>query len=77
MNIWGGGTLRGYCHYPEGTGSPDHSGECGLEGYACRDPKSDKCSPSLARIYEEFCDKEKEMEEGTSNIEFDIKPDIL
>ena len=42
-----------------------------MEGYACRDPKSDKCSPSLARMYEEFCDKEKEMEEGTPNIEFD------
>lgn len=68
----GGDCCEDTCKPPGGTGSLAVTyGECGQEGYACRDPASDKCMPSLARLYEEFCETEKKKEEGDKQIEFD------
>ncbi len=39
-----------------GGGGKDVYGECGMEGYACRDPKSVKCQPALAGVYKGFCE---------------------
>lgn len=71
-NYDGGDCCEDTCQYPGGMGLANTYGSCGDEGYACRDPKSDKCMPSLARMYEDFCDKEKQAEDGSStSIEFD------
>lgn len=48
----------------------DSYGECGIEGYACRDPSSIHCQPALARASKEFCANEGE-EEGSSSDMFD------
>lgn len=71
-NYDGGDCCEDTCHYPGGLGAADTYGTCGQEGYFCRDPKSEKCQPALARMYEEFCERESEMEkEGGSAIAFD------
>ena len=61
----GGDCCKDTCVYPgSGGGSGNNDfidyGECGMEGYACRDPKSENCQPVLARMYQDFCDKESE-----------------
>lgn len=61
----GGDCCEDTCKYPGGsklfpnqsTGETNGYGECGMEGYACRDPRSTQCRPGLAKTYKEFCDK--------------------
>jgi len=64
-NFDGGDCCEDTCHYPsvdatitDGSSSSgkDVYGECGMEGYACRDPKSVKCQPVLAGVYKGFCE---------------------
>lgn len=50
----GGDCCKDTCHYP----GNDSYGECGMEGYACRNPKSANCQPVLARMYNEVCETE-------------------
>eukprot|EP00986_Skeletonema_menzelii_P004360 scaffold1472_cov157-Skeletonema_menzelii.AAC.4 len=50
----GGDCCKDTCEYP----GSDSYGECGMEGYACRDPKSTNCQPVLARMYNEVCETE-------------------
>ena len=62
-NYDGGDCCEDTCQYRGGstatteTEGGDKYGKCGLEGFACRDPSSLKCEPSLARSYKEFCSK--------------------
>jgi hypothetical protein len=62
-NYDGGDCCEDTCQYRGGstatteTEGGDKYGKCGLEGFACRDPSSLKCQPSLARSYKEFCSK--------------------
>lgn len=61
-NYDGGDCCKDTCNYP----GSDAYGECGMEGYACRDPKSANCQPVLARMYNEVCETEI-----NKDIEFD------
>ncbi|KAL7487758.1 hypothetical protein ACHAW6_013370 [Cyclotella cf. meneghiniana] len=72
-NYDGGDCCEDTCHYPGGLGAADTYGTCGQEGYACRDPKSEKCQPALAKMYGELCERESEANEkdGGSTIMFD------
>mmetsp|Transcript_1378 Transcript_1378/g.2461 ORF Transcript_1378/g.2461 Transcript_1378/m.2461 type:complete len:948 (+) Transcript_1378:52-2895(+) len=65
----GGDCCQDTCKYPTQSGVDYKYGECGMEGYACRDPKSEHCQPILARMYQEFC--EKEQDEGSDADMFD------
>jgi hypothetical protein len=46
-------------------GNKDVYGECGMEGYACRDPKSTKCQPVLAGVYKGFCETNTDAASST------------
>ena len=54
----GGDCCKDTCIYP----GDDSYGECGMEGYACRDPTSSSCQPVLARMYNEACETEAEKD---------------
>ncbi|KAL7542687.1 hypothetical protein ACHAWF_007229 [Thalassiosira exigua] len=73
-NYDGGDCCEDTCHYPGGAGgskggddNSDRYGECGLEGFACRDPSSIKCQPTLARAIGETC----AIEEDEAVVDFD------
>lgn len=75
-NYDGGDCCEDTCQYPGETAGADGTagdsyGECGQEGYACRDPSSINCQPVLARDYKEFCANESNEEEDDMSIEFD------
>jgi len=65
-NYDGGDCCQDTCEYPGGS----VYGECGQDGYACRDPSSTYCQPSLARASKEFCSHEDEEKDG-ENPNFD------
>ncbi|KAL9191017.1 hypothetical protein ACHAXT_000723 [Thalassiosira profunda] len=69
-NYDGGDCCEDTCHYPGGGSANsnwDEGGECGMEGYACRDPGSANCKPALAREAKEFC----ASEENSADTDFD------
>ncbi|KAL7537471.1 hypothetical protein ACHAXR_007843 [Thalassiosira sp. AJA248-18] len=79
-NYDGGDCCEDTCHYPGGAlngKDGDDYGECGQEGYACRDPSSMNCQPSLARSYKEFCAKEEEKESGSADWLSEYDDDFL
>jgi len=53
----GGDCCEDTCHYP---GAASFYGQCGDEGYPCRDPSSANCQPALAKVSKEFCANEDE-----------------
>jgi len=71
-NYDGGDCCEDTCHYKSSPGQTgDDYGECGYEGYSCRDPTSANCQPALARDYKEFCENEKGEEGSATSINFD------
>ena len=54
-----------------GGGGKDVYGECGMEGYACRDPKSVKCQPVLAGVYKGFCETKADTDAKTTGAAVD------
>ena len=60
-NYDGGDCCKDTCHYPgQTTNGADDYGECGQEGYVCRDPSSIDCQPALARQTKTFCSFEED-----------------
>mmetsp|Transcript_39466 Transcript_39466/g.72297 ORF Transcript_39466/g.72297 Transcript_39466/m.72297 type:complete len:963 (+) Transcript_39466:182-3070(+) len=76
----GGDCCEDTCHYPGQKPDGDDYGDCGSEGWACRDPSSINCQPALARLYKEFCPlEEEEIEDGSGSLfdDDEFKEDIL
>lgn len=74
-NYDGGDCCEDTCHYPgetSGTTEGDSYGDCGQEGYACRDPSSIDCKPTLALDYKEIC---AHLEEGDDMISIAVDDD--
>ncbi|KAL7545476.1 hypothetical protein ACHAWF_008825 [Thalassiosira exigua] len=72
-NFDGGDCCEDTCHYPLGAskrgGGEDYYGECGLEGYACRDPSSTKCESTLVQATEGTCDIQNDQDAFDENEE--------
>lgn len=68
-NYDGGDCCKDTCNYP----GNDAYGECGMEGYACRNPTSANCQPVLARMYNEVCDVEKNKDADFDDDMFEAK----
>ena len=68
-NYDGGDCCKDTCKYP----GNDSYGECGMEGYACRNPNSANCQPVLARMYNEVCDAEMKKDAQFDDDAFETK----